>query len=162
MKNSYFQTYDIPYNQTRWIQSSVCLLKEVFFENSSKWNSKVKNISIRDCNCRDKTKCPLNGYCLEKGIYKAIIHCPKGNKDYVGSTGVSFKSSFNQHKYNLNSDKGNQTTLSKFYKANRKDISQIKWSILHKTKEYISEKSDDSSICNLEKWPLLKWIGKNP
>ena len=87
---------------------------------------KEKKSSTKDCNCRDKTKCPFDGYCLQKGIYKATIHCPKGNKEYVGSTGVSFKSSFSQHKYSLSSDKSNQTTLSKFCKANRKYITQIK------------------------------------
>ena len=69
----------------------------------------------------------------------------------MGFTGVSFKSRFNQHKYSLNSDKGNQIRLSKFYKTNNNGISEIKWSILHKIKEYIPEKSDNCSICNLER-----------
>ena len=55
--------------------------------------------------------------------------------DLTGSTGISFKSRFNQYKLSLNSDKGNQTTLSKFYKAIKNGISQIKWSILHKIKK---------------------------
>ena len=83
---------------------------------------KVKNLSTRDCNCRNNTKCPFNRYCFEKGIYKATIYCPKAGKEYVGSTGVSFQSRFNQLKYSLNSDKGIQTTLSKFSKANRNGI----------------------------------------
>ena len=62
-----------------------------------------------------------------------------------------FKSRFIKHKHNLNSDKGNQTTLSKFYKANKNNISQIKWSIIRKIIEYIPEKIDNCSICNLEK-----------
>ena len=55
---------------------------------------KEKKISTRDCNCRDKTKCPFDGYFLPKCIYKATIYSPKGNKEYVESTGVSFKSRF--------------------------------------------------------------------
>ena len=74
------------------------------------------------------------------------MHSPKGNKEYVGSTRVSFKSRYNQHKYSLNSDKRYQTTLSKFYKASRNHITQIKWSILHRIKEYFPEKSDNVSI----------------
>ena len=44
---------------------------------------KVKNLSTRDCNCRSKTNSSFNRYCFEKGIYKATIYCPKGDKKYV-------------------------------------------------------------------------------
>ena len=74
----------------------------------------------------------------------------------MGSTGVSCKSRFSQHKYRLNTDKGIQTTLSKFNKANRDDISQIKWSILHKIIEYIPERSDNCSICNLKRMVIAE------
>ena len=89
----------------------------------NKQNLKVKNLSNRDYNCRNNTKCPFNRYCFEKGIYKATIYCPKAGKEYVGSTGVSFQSRFNQLKYSLNSNKAIQTKLSQFHKA-RKGISQ--------------------------------------
>ena len=87
---------------------------------------KVKNLSTRDCNCRNKTKYPFNRCCLAKDICKATIYCAKGGggKAFVRSTGVSFKLRFNQHTYSLNSDKRVQTTLSKFNKANRNGISQ--------------------------------------
>ena len=77
-------------------------------------------------------------------------------KEYVGFTGVSFKLRYSQHKYSLGSDKSNQTILSKFCKANRKDITQIKWYILHKVNEYISERSDNCSICNLERMAIAE------
>ena len=83
----------------------------------------VKNLSTTDCNYRNKTNCPFNKYCVEKGSYKATKYSLKGNKEFVRSTGISFKSTFNQHKYSLNSDKGIQTKLSKFNKA-MKGISQ--------------------------------------
>ena len=89
----------------------------------NKQNLNVNNLSNRDCNCRNNTKCPFNRYCFEKGIYKATIYCPKGGKEFVRSTGVSFNSIFNLHNYSLNSDKGIQTKLSQFHKA-RKGISQ--------------------------------------
>ena len=75
---------------------------------------KVENLCTKDCNCRNKTKNPINRYCVEKGIYKATKYSLKGNKEFVRSTGISFKSRFNQHQYSLNSDKGIQTTQSKF------------------------------------------------
>ena len=36
---------------------------------------------MKDCNCRDKTKCPLQGNCLSKNIiYKAIVETEGGDK----------------------------------------------------------------------------------
>ena len=86
----------------------------------------MKNLFTKDCNFRNKTKCPFDRYCLKKGIYKAAIYYPKGSKEYVGSTGVSFKSRYNKHEYSLYSDKSIQTKLFKFNKPNRDGISQIK------------------------------------
>ena len=50
---------------------------------------------------------------MKKGISKATVLCSKGNKKYIGSTGVSFKVRYNQHKYSLGSDKSSQTTNGK-------------------------------------------------
>ena len=117
---------------------------------------KENKTSIKNCNCRMKNKCPFDGHCLKKGIYKATVLCSKGNKEYIGSTGVSFKVRYNQHKYSLDSKKSNQTTLSKFYKINRKDITNIKWSILHEVNEYIPDRNDNCSICNLERMAIAE------
>ena len=38
---------------------------------------KVNNLSIRDSNCRNKTKFPFNGYCLEKGIKQRYTNLKK-------------------------------------------------------------------------------------
>ena len=46
--------------------------------------------------------------------------------------------------------------MCEFCKANRKDITQIKWSILHKIKEYIHKRSDNCSICNLERMAITE------
>ena len=78
----------------------------------------------------------------------------------MGSSGVSSGTRFNQHKHRLNNDKGHQTRLSKFYKSNKNSIAEIKWSILREIKEYVPNKRDDCSICNLE-WLVLKWVRKN-
>ena len=107
------------------------------------------------CNCRDRFKCPFNGECLHKGIYKTTIFCKNGYKEYIGSTGVTFKSRYNQHKPSFNSS-SNQTTLSKFYKRNKNEISDIKWTILHKIKGNVPERSDKCSICNLERMAIAE------
>ena len=44
------------------------------------------------CNCQIKNKCPLNKKCLvENVIYKATISSAKESKNYLGSTGGTFK-----------------------------------------------------------------------
>ena len=84
------------FDQNTIKMSYSCLLNMKNIINSYNWKIlKVKNLSTKDCNCKNKTKCPFNGYCLEKGIYKATIYCPRGNKEYLRSAGVSFKSTFN-------------------------------------------------------------------
>ena len=75
-----------------------------------------ENSTPKDCNCQSHNNCSFNGKCLLKGIYKATVWWNKGNKEYVGSIGVYSMIRYNQHKYSMNNDKGQQTTLSKFYK----------------------------------------------
>ena len=44
------------------------------------------------CNCRIKTKCLLNNNCLiENVIYKVTINSTNGTRNYLGSTGGTFK-----------------------------------------------------------------------
>ena len=131
-------------------------MKNIINSHNRKILKKKKKLLEKYCNCRERSKCPFNGECLNKGIYKATICYKNGYKEYIGSTGVSFKSRFNQHKYSLNNDKGNQTTLSKFYKRNKDEITEIKWSILHKVKGNIPERSDKCSICNLERMAIAE------
>ena len=44
------------------------------------------------CNCRTKNKCPLKITCLvENVVYKATIKSENETKNYLGSTGGTFK-----------------------------------------------------------------------
>ena len=117
---------------------------------------KAKNVSNKDCNCMNNANCPFNGHCLSKDIYKATVCWPKGSKEYVGSSGVCFSTRFNQHKHSQNNDKWHQTMLSKVYKSNKNSITQLKSSILGEIKEYIPNKSDDCSICNLKRMVIVE------
>ena len=49
------------------------------------------------CNCRNKTNCPFNGECLLKSVYIAKVR----EREYIGSTGTSFKTRWQQHKHNI-------------------------------------------------------------
>ena len=77
----------------------------------------------------------------------------RGQK-YVGLTGVSFKTKFNQHKYSMINNKGPQTGLSKFY--NKNSNIDIRWSIPYKVRENVLNKSDNYSIYNLESMAITK------
>ena len=55
---------------------------------------KIKFNNAPTCNCRSKSSCPLNNKCLIKNvIYKATVISNKETKEYIGSTGKTFKSS---------------------------------------------------------------------
>jgi hypothetical protein len=89
------------------------------------------------CNC-PKTKrdqCPLQQQCLAKNIiYKATVRTSTEEKDYIGSTGRSFKQRFSEHKHALK-HRGSQqsTTLSRFvWKARDEgEDPTITWSLVH-------------------------------
>ena len=109
------------------------------------------NKKDKTCNCRDETNCPFKGECLLKGIYKASIR----NKEYIGSTGVSFKKRWQQHKYSV-LKKTQTTTLSKFAIINNINFAKINWQVLHKVKSSVPKKADNCSICNLERMAIAE------
>ena len=135
------------------------------FVNSHKQKIlKAKYLSPKDYKCRNLNNFPFNGHCLSKGIYKATVYWYKGNKEYVGSTGVSFKTRYNQHKFSLNNDKGHQTMLSKFYKSNRNSITGKQWWVVYfiqsKINIFLKKVMIVQYVISSE-WLLLKWTGKN-
>ena len=52
------------------------------------------------CNCRSKTNCPVdNKCCLNNVRYQAKVSTSKDDhKVYIGSTKITFKSRYNEHK----------------------------------------------------------------
>ena len=51
-----------------------------------------------NCNCRNKSNCPLNGNCLKSCVvYKATISSGNKRGDYYGSCSTAFKKRFNNH-----------------------------------------------------------------
>ena len=73
-------------------------------------------------------------------------------KEYIGSTGVSFKTTFNQHIHSFKPNNSTQTTLSThFMKFEDKENVKIQWTILHSSNNNVPIRPDNCSICNLEK-----------
>ena len=68
---------------------------------------------IKLCNCREK--CVVDGKCLLQNlIYKATVKTSEDTKQYVGSSGLTFKSRYTSHKCSFNNYKYRlKTTLFK-------------------------------------------------
>ena len=68
------------------------------------------------CSCRDKTNCPLDGFCREKSIiYNASVDIPDGKAmTYCGCRETDFKAYYYNHIQSFkNLSKRNHTKLSK-------------------------------------------------
>ena len=82
-------------------------------------NKKVINKDVKElksCNCRTKSKCPLNGQYQVTGIIHkcTVLSRDKPNKVYLGNAKVYFKKRFyNPRKSFNNEGSANNTTLSK-------------------------------------------------
>ena len=56
---------------------------------------------IKLCNCREK--CVVDEKCLlQNVIYKATVKTAEYTKQYVGSSGLTFKSRYTRHKFSFN------------------------------------------------------------
>ena len=125
--------------------------------NKDNTNDK-NNTNDKLCNCR-KEPCPLNNQCLISNIiYKATITTDKTTKQYLGSTGNTFKQRYRNHKSSFNNiNKRHATELSNYIwnlKDNKTDF-KIKWEILNRTKSKFNTKYG-CKLCNLEKIEIDK------
>ena len=114
------------------------------------------------CNCQRKSRCPLNGCCLETAIvYKATIKHGDEEKCYFGLTGGTFKDRYRNHVKSFKHEKYHkETQLSKYVwdlKDSRTDF-EISWSIARKSNIKL-RKSGQCNLCLEEK--LLIMMNKN-
>ena len=91
------------------------------------------------CNCtktkKEKDECPLKGKCLtDNVVYRAIVTIKDepNTEDYVGITGNTFKTRFNQHNCDFRPGHTKKTTLSQYVSKlqDKKKDFNIVWSIL--------------------------------
>ena len=121
---------------------------------------KTKN---KECNCRVKSNCPLNGKCLSEGIiYKAIVSVGNNTSTYVGLAGGSFKSRYYNHIKSFNHAKyEKETELSKYVWQQKKK--QAKYNIQWEVVTHSNTNKRDSGQCNLcldEKMEILSMKNK--
>ena len=112
----------------------------------------------KECNCRTRNKCPLNGACLERNlVYKATVSTEQETKTYIRMTENEFKFRFNNHKTSFKHKKhAMKTALSKYIwdlKENHCAYS-INWSILKHAKPCNSG-SNNCNLCTTEKLCIL-------
>ena len=104
---------------------------------------------VKLCNCRDRSKCPLDGKCLTKEVvYQATVVSEQEMATYVGITGDEFKIRYRNHLSSFkNVSKRNSTELSKFIWTlkDRKADYTLTWNIIARAKAY----SSGSKYCNL-------------
>ena len=88
-----------------------------------------------------------------KGVYKAEV----SDKQYIGSTGTSFKTRWQQHKHSI-LKKLQTTALAKFTTSNNIEFFEIEWQMLFKINCSVPRKTDNYNcfICNLERIAIAK------
>ena len=116
----------------------------------------------RNCNCKDKAKCPLNGNCLSTAVvYKATVKSDFDEKSYVGLTGNTFKDRYNSHQYSFRHKSSRKSTeLSKYiWDLKDKGINhEIQWEIMRQSNINMRE-SGQCNLCLDEKIEILKLKG---
>ena len=96
--------------------------------------------------------CLFNGECLFKGVYKAKVR----DKEYIGSTGNSFKTRWQQHKHSIIKKLQQTTALTKSATLNNIEFSEIEWQMLFKINCSVPRKTDNCTICNLERMAIAE------
>ena len=108
--------------------------------NNNNNNNNNSNVVKKECNCKHREICPMNGLCnLNNVIYQAIIY-PKEDttdrKTYVGLASTKWKQRFFNHKFTFSHEHlKNHTALSKhfWFLKNKGLTPEIEWSILRKS-----------------------------
>ena len=114
----------------------------------------------RNCSCRNREECPLQGQCLTRSIvYQATVTRADNNRteSYVGITANDFKQRFNNHTSNFtNRDQWKTTALSKYIWSLRDQNIQysVKWRILKRRRAYTSA-TKKCYLCMYEKFIIL-------
>ena len=154
------------FNRTNLKISYSCapnLEKIIKKHNRKVLNKKKPSSNQKKCSCRDITKCPMKGRCLESGIiYQAEISTtqnPQNVRYYIGMTKNDFKTRLATHQQNFNKQEQKACTkLSKWYwyLVEKKENPIIKWSILAKAPTCRSLKND-CLLCTSEKLELLSF-----
>ena len=144
-------TLKVSYSTTRNITKHI-----VKHNNTVKKKSNPESVT-KPCNYRIPEDCPLNGDCqVGPVIYQAEVKTENSIKTYIGSTGGTFKTRYNNHKYTLNNRNANSTALSS-YVWSEKDAGksyEINWKIIARAGVYAAG-SKFCDVCLTEKTHIM-------
>jgi hypothetical protein len=136
-------------------------LKQIIDRHNKTTMDKTDNNSdVDNCNCRDKTLCPLNKQCLTSGlIYQATVTRQDNNRQetYIGLTDNTFKTRYNGHNCTFrHNSKRNTTTLSQYiWTLKDKDIQyDITWKTITKGQSY-NPTTNRCNLCLKEKYFII-------
>ena len=131
----------------------------------SSHNKSILNIdpepsATAECNCRNRTSCPLSGKCCDKQvIYLCNVKTSPNDEgiNYIGLTENTFKERWNQHKHTFKHEsKANSTELSKYVWNTKKAgiTPTLSWKIIDHARPYVNGgKSCD--LCVTEKFHII-------
>ena len=121
-------------------------------------SSRTNNDEINQCNCRNKSECPLDGYCLTNNvIYQATVVSDKSTETYIGLTENHFKTRYRNHLASFkDKNKKNATHSSRYIRTlNEKNIGyDLKWRILARANSY-SNTNKRCNLCIAEKYFII-------
>ena len=113
--------------------------------------------SNKQCNCRKKDHCPLEGKCLETNlVYQAIITTDTTTESYVGLA-TNFKERYRNHNTSFrHANKRNSTELPKHVRKlkDAKTPFSIKWKIIRKCNPY-NNITKKCNLCLYEKFVII-------
>ena len=111
------------------------------------------------CNCRNPSKCPLDGECLASSVvYKATVCSEKEKKSYVGLVEGDFKRRWNNHNQSFRRCEYEKSTTLSSYVWSLRDRGcdfDMKWEILKRTNPYVCGAAR-CNLCMAEKVMILE------
>ena len=122
-------------------------------------NNNNHQVPPKECNCRKKDECPVQGKCLQEGVvYQATVNRQDGKVDtYIGLSAPPFKDRFRNHKSNFKTrNPKNSTGLSKhIWKLEDQNIGyDVSWKIVSRAKPY-NHVTNSCQLCTREKFFII-------
>ena len=111
----------------------------------------------KECNCRKKDECPLDGKCLTQNVvYQATVSTQTSTESYVGLA-TNFKERYRNHTASFRQQsKRNETELSKHIwtlKDKNKPFT-VKWRIIKQCRSY-NNITNKCNLCLFEKFIII-------
>ena len=114
--------------------------------------------TTENCNCRQKSSCPMERNCQANSIiYQAEVTTKDSKETYVGLCDTEFKLRYNNHQCSFNHGKYRDTTQLSKHIWNLKDQNteyQIRWKQVKQAKS-CTNTSKKCNLCLREKYYII-------